>query len=206
VEHLVGVRVAQVLERERQRGELARHPLGRELLAGGHHPVGRPLVQQAPVGPVGDRAVRLDGLLGRQPLGHEGEDDAVDEREGPRGGEAPHAQQREGVGVPLREGPVVLGDAMGPAPPATRRRRRNDELEHQQLGHRVEDGLLRGEVLVEGHALDAEHCAEVAHAQGLEAVGVDEVQRGAGDARGGERLALLPLRQGGSSDRDHGST
>jgi len=68
-----------------------------------------------------------------------------------------------------------------------------------EVGDAVEDFVFVCDVVVEGHGFDAELLGELAHGEGVEALGVGEVEGGAEDAvsgeggaaRGGRRVALL---------------
>ena len=64
-----------------------------------------------------------------------------------------------------------------------------DELGGDLLHHRVEQGLLAGDVVVERHRLDAELLADPPHRDRRDPLGVRHVHRGPHDALAAERQA-----------------
>src|SRR5436305_14635019 len=75
----------------------------------------------------------------------------------------------------------VAGAAHGraqPVLPPARARRRGADVGHRRVDRGVEQLVLAAEVAVEGHRPDVERGREPAHAQPLEAVRVEEGERG----------------------------
>jgi hypothetical protein len=70
---------------------------------------------------------------------------------------------------------------------------------HRRVDRRVQQLALAAEVAVERHRADAELGGETAHAERVEAVGVEEVERGARN-----RLACEAARGGGALSRHGG--
>ncbi len=90
------------------------------------------------------------------------------------------AGQREAHGEgPLPHGPVPVVAGGGQV-----------HLAEHQVDHTVEQVVLVGDVVVQGHRLDPEGLAEPAHAERLQAAGVGEFDGGPQHALTGERPAL----------------
>ncbi len=111
-------------------------------------------------------------------------------------------RSRCGPGLHHPDRPAVAGQhvAHGKRPlphrlsPAVVRRGQFD-LGEDQIDHPVQQVLLVGHVVVQGHRLDPDGLAQLAHAERLQTAGVGEFDRGAQDPLPGERLAGL-LRAG----------
>src|SRR4051794_8012348 len=69
-------------------------------------------------------------------------------------------------------------------------------LGNRGVDHRVEQLVLAAEVAVQRHGADAEVVGEAAHAERLEPVAVEQLERGGGDLLRGEPCAGCCLRRG----------
>jgi hypothetical protein len=80
-------------------------------------------------------------------------------------------------------------------PPAVARGRQGD-LTDDQIDDAGQDRVLVGDVLVQGHRLDAEFLTEFAHGQCLGAVGIGERDGGSQHSSGVQRFSPGPARAG----------
>jgi hypothetical protein len=85
--------------------------------------------------------------------------------------------------------PVIAGQGAEGVLPRSAPRYRQEELRQKPPDYRIEEHRLRGEVPVQRHGLDAQRRPETPHRQRVEALAVNDLDRGCHDPLGRERLA-----------------
>jgi hypothetical protein len=139
-----------------------------------------PLLQREPVDVAVEGCVGVRGELEREAGLAEAAEDGVVVAQRRRAGGGPRLHQADRPAMSRQDGPDRDGPLAHGLLPTFRRGRQLD-LAEDQVDHAVEQVLLVGDVVVQGHRLDPHRLGEPAHRERLDSVLVGERGRGAQD-------------------------